>query len=931
MSKNTLIIVESPTKAKTIKKFLGRDITVLACMGHVRDLPDRASEIPEDLKKQKWARLGINVADNFKPLYIIPSQKHKTLAELRKALKEADTLYLATDEDREGESISWHLLEVLKPKVPTKRMVFHEITNQAIKDALANPRELDEKLVRAQETRRILDRLVGYTVSPLIWKKIAFGLSAGRVQSVALKALVDLERERMRFVSAQYWGLAADLAKEGDAFEARLTHLGEKKIAVGKDFDEKTGKLLAKEANSVILLDGATAKGLLSQVQKGAWKVTEIDEKPVSRKPAPPFITSTLQQEANRKLGLSARETMRIAQGLYERGFITYMRTDSVNLSESAIQSSRSLVKKLYGENYLSDGPRRYTSKAKGAQEAHEAIRPSLDFTPPQNMGLSGRDYALYEMIWMRTISTQMADSKQLQVSVSVEAPTDRGSARFHASGMKITFPGFLRAYVEGSDDPEHALMERERFLPDLKIGDSVKHLKSEVTEHETKPPARFSEAALIQFLEKEGIGRPSTYASIVSTILDRNYAVRTGNALTPTFTGFVVTDLLAKHFPELVNPQFTSLMEEKLDEIAEGKLKHLPYLKEFFLGPEGLEQKVADEDKKIVPEEARSLHFDHLKNLEVFVGKYGPYFEYTDTKTGEITKASLPESMAPSDLNPESVLSLVEQVKKGANSLGPDPATQLPIFLKTGSYGPYVQLGDMPTDPKVKLKRVSVPKGIDPNTVDLPLALRILELPRLVGMHPASGKEIRASVGRFGPYVVHEKDFRSLKKDDSVLDVTLDRAMELFAQPKGRGRRSAVVRAMGEHPETKSPVEILEGPYGLYVKHEKTNATLPKDKKPEDVTMDEAVKLLAEREAAAPSKKGRGGGKKAASAKTKKAGGAKKSAKGKGKGKKAKGADGDAEPKAERPIGSRTEAKLAARARAAARAAASAAPKNEE
>ncbi len=853
MKKNALIIVESPTKAKTIKKFLGKDAVVIACMGHVRDLPDRASEIPAELKKEKWARLGINVANNFKPLYIVSSQKQKTLTEIRKALKEADTLYLATDEDREGESISWHLLEILKPKIPTKRMVFHEITAKAIKDAFDHPRELDEKLVRAQETRRILDRLVGYTVSPLIWKKIAFGLSAGRVQSVALKALVDLEKERMRFVSAKYWGVAAELAKGKDGFEAKLTQIGESKIALGKDFDEKTGKLI-NTSGKIILLDSKAAEELQKAASSGEWKVVEIDEKPVTRRPAPPFITSTLQQESNRKLGLSARETMRIAQTLYERGFITYMRTDSVNLSESAIQSSRSLVKKLYGNEYLSPEARRYTSKAKGAQEAHEAIRPSLDFTPPQEMGLKGKEYDLYEMIWMRTIATQMADSKQLQVSVSTEVKTPRGPARFHSSGMKILFPGFLRAYVEGSDDPEHALGERERFLPDVKMGDVVKHVKSEVTEHETKPPARYSEAALIQFLEKEGIGRPSTYASIVSTILDRHYAVKNGNALVPTFTGFVVTDLLAKHFAELVNPQFTSQMEEKLDEIAEGKIEHLPYLKAFYLGKDGLEQKVATEDKKIVPEEARSLHFDHLKNLDIFVGKFGPYFEYTDPKGGEITKASLPESMAPSDLNEESVKSLVEQVKKGSQSLTKDPATGLPVFLKTGSYGPYIQLGDIPADPKQKLKRVSVPKGIDPVSIDAKLALKILELPRLLGHHPDTGKEIRTNVGRFGPYVVHEKDFRSLKKEDNVLEIDLKRALELFAMPKGRGRgRAAALRVVGEHPETKSPVEIFDGPYGMYIKHEKTNATLPKEIKPEELSMDQAVKLLSEKEALNP------------------------------------------------------------------------------
>lgn len=868
-------------------------------MGHVRDLPGKASEIPEEFKKEKWSRLGIDVKHDFKPLYIIPPGKSKTLGEIKKALKEADTLYLATDEDREGESISWHLLEVLKPKIPTKRMVFHEITQKAIKDALENPRDLDEKLVRAQEARRILDRLVGYTVSPLIWKKIAFGLSAGRVQSVALKALVDLEQDRMKFVSAEYWGLSADLAKGDDGLETKLTHLANLKVAIGKDFDEKTGKLIDKNG-TIKLLDEKLARSLQEQVAKGKWKVKDIEEKPVARKAAPPFITSTLQQEANRKLGLSARETMRIAQGLYERGFITYMRTDSVNLSESALQGARAQVKKLYGQDYLSEAPRRFATKSKGAQEAHEAIRPSLDFTPPQEMQLSGRDFDVYEMIWMRTVATQMADAQQLQVSAGIEVDTTQGKARFVATGMKIIFPGFLRAYVEGTDDPEAALMEKERFLPNLKEGDELKHLKSEATQHDTKPPNRYSEASLIQYLEKEGIGRPSTYASIVSTILDRNYAVKNGNALVPTFTGFVVTELMAKHFPDLVDSKFTSKMEEKLDDIADGKLEYLPYLKEFYLGKTGLEKQVADQDKIIIPEEARCLKFEHLKNINIFVGKYGPYFEYTDPKSGEITKASLPESMAPSDLNAVSIANLIEQVKKGATSLGTDPKTKLPIFLKTGSYGPYIQLGEVPSDPKEKLKRVSIPKGIDPNSVDEALALRILELPRLVGLHPQTGKEIRASVGRFGPYVVHEKDFRSLKKEDNVLDVTFERAMELFSQPKGKGRRSSAIKELGKHPDTKESIELFDGPYGLYVKHGKQNATIPKEKKAEEVTLEDAIKAIAEKEALL------GTGKKAAPKKKKAA----------PKSKQAKGAV----VKTEKPVGTRTEAKLKSRARSASR-----------
>ena len=842
-----LIIVESPTKAKTIKKFLGREYTVLACMGHVRDLPDKASEIPAQYKKFKWARLGVNIEDKFKPLYVVSGKKTKTISELRKALAESDSLLLATDEDREGESISWHLLEVLKPKIPTKRMVFHEITKTAIQDALANPRDIDMQLVHAQEARRILDRLVGYTISPLIWKKIAYGLSAGRVQSVALKALVDLEKERMKFVNAKYWGVLADLtkdSKEKNTFESKLTQLGGKRIAAGKDFDETTGKL--KDSSGVILLSHAQADKIINAAKSGTWKIISVDEKPVNRKPAPPFITSTLQQEANRKMGLSARETMRIAQSLYERGFITYMRTDSTNLSESALKSSRTQVERLYGKEYLSPEVRRFTKKAKGAQEAHEAIRPSLDFTPPQDMGLRGREYDVYEMIWMRTIATQMAESRQLQVSANISVDTPEGKATFHSSGMKILFPGFLMAYVEGEDDPEEALAKKERFLPDFKEGDVVKHVKSEVTEHETKPPARYTEASLIQFLEKEGIGRPSTYASIVSTILDRGYTVKVGNALVPTFTGFAVTGLMDRHFNEFVNNQFTSNMEEKLDEIAEGKLDYLPYLTNFYLGKDGLQTKVELEDKKIDPEEARELNFSHIKNLHVYVGKYGPYFEYIDPKTNEKVKASIPNNVSPSDLNEDSIRNIVEQVKKGDQVLAKDPETKKPIFLRTGQYGPYLQLGEISDDPKEKLKRVSIPKGVDPNNIDEKTAIAIISLPRLLGKHPTTGKEIRASVGRFGPYIVHDGDFRSLKKDDSVLTVDMERALELLAQEKKGGRRgSKALKELGKHPDG-DKIDLMQGPYGIYVKHGKVNATVPKEKSADDVTLDLAIQLLA-------------------------------------------------------------------------------------
>ncbi|NUM89476.1 MAG: DNA topoisomerase I, partial [Bdellovibrionales bacterium] len=491
---------------------------------------------------------------------------------------------------------------------------------------------------------------------------------------------------------------------------------------------------------------------------------------------------------------------------------------------------------------------RRYSTKAKGAQEAHEAIRPSLDFTPPSDMGLRGREHDLYELIWMRTIATQMAESKQLQVSAEIEVSTSEGRASFHASGMKIIFPGFLMAYVEGEDDPEKALQERERFLPNFKEGDAVQHKKSEVTEHETKPPARYTEASLIQFLEKEGIGRPSTYASIVSTILDRGYAVKTSNALVPTFTGIVFTHLMSRHFSEFVDPKFTSRMEENLDDIAEGKLDFLPYLTEFYLGKNGLQKKVESEDKKIDPEEARTVKLDHLKNLDIYVGKFGPYFEYNDPRTREKVKASIPEALSPSELSEKAIQEIVDQVKKGATSLTKDPATGKEIFLKTGQYGPYVQLGDG-TDSKEKVKRVSIPKGIDPATLDAQTAIAIINLPRTLGKHPASGKDVKAGVGRFGPYIVHEGDYRSLKKEDSVLTVDLARALELLAQPKGRRRGSTLVKDLGKSPDGEA-VELLEGPYGLYIKHGKINATVPKESKPEDVTMEMALKLVAEKQA---------------------------------------------------------------------------------
>lgn len=847
---STLIIVESPTKAKTIRKFLGKECKVLACMGHIRDLPRKAGEIPAELKKQAWAKLGVNVQKDFEPLYIVPPQKNKTLTEIRKAMKDAERLYLATDEDREGESISWHLIQVLKPKIPTKRMVFHEITAPAIREAFANPRELDLQLVHAQEARRILDRLVGYTISPLIWKKIAFGLSAGRVQSVAVKALVELEQERMLFRKAEYWGLIASLEKGEAGFEARLTDLGAKKVAIGKDFSDRTGKLIDERKEAVVVLAQSDAEALLREVKSGKWSVRDVEEKPVTRKPAPPFITSTLQQEANRKLGLSAKETMRIAQSLYEKGLITYMRTDSVNLSQSAIDASRRCVERLFGKSYLSESPRIYRSKAKAAQEAHEAIRPSLDFTPPSEMELTGRDHDLYELIWMRTVATQMADASQMQISASISVPTSRGEARFYASGMKIIFAGFLKAYVEGSDDSDKALAERERYLPDLKVGEPVKLEKAEPTQHETKPPARFTEAGLIQLMEKEGIGRPSTYATVVSTIIDRGYVKKIKNVLVPTFTGFAVTKLMSKHFSKFVDFKFTSQMEESLDQIASGQLEYVPYLKEFFLGEGGLEKAVAREDKLIDPDDARSIKLDHIPGLQVFVGKYGPYFEYQSRTSNEVVKASVPEDMAPADLSVESVEKIVQQVKEGPKSLAVDPETKKQIFLRTGSYGPYLQLGEPTGEKGERIKRVSIPKTIDPLAVSPEMAIGLINLPRKLGPHPTTGKDIVANTGRFGPYVMHDGDFRSLKKEDDILTVSFARAMEIFSTPKKSRRRGAALRELGMHPVLKEKIEIFDGPYGHYLKVGKTNVSIPKEQDHEKVTLEDALKLIGEREA---------------------------------------------------------------------------------
>ncbi|PIK85768.1 DNA topoisomerase I [Synechococcus sp. 63AY4M2] len=838
-----LVIVESPTKARTIRGFLPAGYEVQASMGHVRDLPESASDIPEEVKGEEWSRLGVNVHANFEPLYVIPKDKRKVVKQLKEALKKADELILATDEDREGESISWHLQQVLQPKVPTRRMVFHEITREAIQEALQNCREVDEQLVRAQETRRILDRLVGYTLSPLLWKKIAPKLSAGRVQSVAVKLLVDRERERRAFKKATYWDLKADLqprtASQAASFPAELVSLGGKRLASGQDFDPSTGQLIA--GRDVVLLDQAQAEALRDRLLGKAWVVSSVEERPSTRKPAPPFTTSTLQQEANRKLRLSAQQTMRIAQKLYEEGYITYMRTDSVHLSEQAIRAARACVESMYGKEYLSPEPRQYTTKTKGAQEAHEAIRPAgSEFRLPSQTPLTGQELALYDLIWKRTVASQMAEARQTHTIVLIAVD----DAVFRASGKRIDFPGFFRAYVEGSDDPEAALEDREVHLPLLRQGDPLSCLQLEPVGHETQPPPRYTEASLVKVLESEGIGRPSTYATILNTIMSRGYVRSMGNALVPTYTAFAVTELLEKYFPNLVNTRFTAEMEQTLDDIASGQADWLPYLRHFFLGEQGLEGQVKARELEIDSGLARSIYLENLP-VKIGIGPYGPYVS-VETESGEV-RANLPEDIPPADLSAEHIEELIRRKQEGPKPIAFHPETQEPVYvIPQGPYGPYVQLGEVSEENK-KPKRTSLPKGLKPEQVTPEIALGLLSLPRTLGEHPESGKKVQAGIGRFGPYVVCDGDFRSLPADEDVLTISLERALELLAQPKkGRGRGSAKpLRELGSHPEDGEPVTLHDGPYGLYVKHGKVNASLPKDLSPEAVTLEMALELL--------------------------------------------------------------------------------------
>lgn len=852
----SLVIVESPTKAKTIRKFLSKDFLVDSSYGHIRDLPASAKEIPAKHKKEKWANLGINTDDDFEPLYVVSSEKKKVVKKLKDLLSDVDELILATDEDREGEGIAWHILEVLKPKVPVKRMVFHEITKEAIEDALTNFRDINMHLVDAQETRRVIDRLAGYTISPLLWKKIAPGLSAGRVQSVAVELIVQRERERMRFRSGSYWDLRAVVRKSGEkmAFTADLQYLDGTRLATGKDFDESTGKL--SKPKSVILLDEKQAKALQSVLKSGNWLVSDLDTTTQERSPGPPFTTSTLQQESNRKFGMSAKDTMRTAQKLYEEGFITYMRTDSTSLSGQAINAARSAVETMYGSEYLYKTVRSYSKKAKGAQEAHEAIRPAgSHFKTPQDSGLSGRELKLYDLIWKRTIASQMANARLEFTNVTITASIDSAKndeikfkeATFRASAKKILFPGYFRAYVEGSDDPAAEIDDQEKPLPSLKVKDGIDCDKVDALSHETKPPARFTEATLVKFLEKEGVGRPSTYATIIETIQNRGYVNKEGNALVPSFTAFAVTELLEKYFPDLVDIQFTSEMEQQLDEIASGNEDRIKYLRKYYDGEDGLKMSVERQESLIKPADARKIELpiEGLNEVDIFVGRYGPYAQLN--QNGETLSTSLPMDMSPGDITIAKLKELIKISEEGPSSLGKDPKSGEDVYLLTGRFGPYVQLGEV-TETNKKPPRTSLLRGMKSGDVDLSLALKLLSLPRNLGNHPDSGKEIKAGVGRFGPYVVHDGTFKSLAKDDNILEIDLNRAIALLAEAKEKPKKAAELKNVGNHPTKGDPILVMNGRYGPYIKYGKLNVSLPKKEDPEQLTLEKALTYIEEK-----------------------------------------------------------------------------------
>lgn len=841
-----LVIVESPTKARTIEKFLGKDFDVRASFGHIRDLPNNAAEIPAEVKKEPWSRLGINVDKEFEPLYIIPSDKQKHVKELKSLLKDADELLLATDEDREGESISWHLLEVLKPKIPAKRMVFHEITKEAIKQSLENPRQVELNLVRAQETRRIVDRLYGYTVSPLLWKKMAPKLSAGRVQSVAMRLLVERERERIKFRSAEYWdlkGLFDTIAPaESARVEAELAGVGGKRVASGKDFLQETGKLDPK--SGAIHLKESDARQLAAKLQGKTASVKSIEEKPYTTKPSPPFTTSTLQQESGRKLGYAARRTMQVAQRLYENGFITYMRTDSTTLSDEAVKAARGLIAREFGPEYVPAETRIYKTKVKNAQEAHEAIRPAgSEFVsiPEVKAKLGDEAGKLYDLIWKRTMASQMKDAHGKRTSLEIECE----DCTFRTSGSTIEFAGYLRAYVEGSDDPEAELADREKILPQLSVGQKLNVAETEALKHETQPPARFTEGSLIKELERLGIGRPSTWATVVDVVLSRTYAFKRGQALVPSYLAMALTNLMEVYFQDMVDYETTARLEDDLDSISRGEAHNLDYLNKFYHGNghPGLKTLVSRGESDIDPRIVCGIPLGEdgeANKVEIRIGRFGPFL------TNGTTRAGIPDDLAPDELTLDKALTMLSDAAKGPQSLGDDPGSGKKIYVKKGRFGPYIQLGDQ-VEGGEKPKMVSLLKGMDPAQVDLATALKLLELPKIVGVHPENNQEVTALLGRFGPYIKCGTESRSIPDTISILDLTLDDALKLLAEPRTRrgATRPASLKELGAYPPSGKNISVKSGRYGPYVSDGKLHASIPKDMAPENVTLEEAITLL--------------------------------------------------------------------------------------
>ncbi|WP_313540945.1 type I DNA topoisomerase [Leifsonia aquatica] len=880
-----LVIVESPNKVKSIAQYLGDGYEVMASVGHIRDLIE-PKNLPPELKKGSLGKFSVDVEKDFEPYYVVSDQKKKTVADLKRALKNADELLLATDEDREGEAIAWHLIEVLKPKVPVKRMVFHEITREAIEKARDNTREIDTALVDAQETRRILDRLYGYEVSPVLWRKVGPGLSAGRVQSAATRLVVDRERERLAFVPASYWGLTAQLAPEdASSFQARLARVDGSRVATGRDFDDH-GRLTSDART----LDEDAAQALAAAIRQPSTvvAVSKVDSKPYSRRPAAPFTTSTMQQEAARKLRFSARQTMSVAQTLYENGYITYMRTDSASLSQQATTAARNQAAKLYGPETVPEKPRTYASKSKNAQEAHEAIRPSGEvFRTPAELEkvLRGNEFRLYDLIWKRTVASQMADAKGQTASVTVEAKIAEGTldgtvAEFTASGTVITFRGFLNAYEEGKDEERNSSDAADAKLPPLEPKQTLAVAEVEADGHETTPPPRYTEASLVKTLEELGIGRPSTFASIISTIIDRGYVTQRGQALVPSWVAFSVVRLLEEYFGDLVQYDFTAEMEDDLDRIADGAAERVDWLNSFYFGSDkhkGL-RRVIDNLGEIDARSINSIAIDDGVTLRI--GKYGPYLEVAEPDAAEEAtprRVNLPPELAPDELTPAKAHELIDAPVQTDRVLGSNPETGKIVLAKDGRFGPYVTEADPEEDPqadaktgevvekKKPAKKASAPKprtaslfkSMDLATLDLETALKLLDLPRVVGTDPDSGDEIQAANGRYGPYLKKGTDTRSLTSEDDIFTIDLAGAQELFAQPKyGNRRASSALKEFDADPVSGKPIKVKDGRFGPYVTDGETNATIPRGETVEEVDFERAVQLLADKRAKGPAKK---------------------------------------------------------------------------